>query len=66
MYTYVCVEIIFIQHVYKHRSTTVFSLFLDGSKAFVRLHQWVLFNKLLYKNVPLFIMKILMVWYCDQ
>ena len=35
------------------------------SKAFDRIDHWELFKKLLDKNVPLFIIMIPMVWYCD-
>ena len=40
---------------YKNKGTTVFVKFLDASKAFDRLNYWLLFDKLVKKCVPLFI-----------
>ena len=48
---------------YKNRGTTVFVTFLDASKAFDRLNYWLLFDKLVKKCVPLFIIKLLCFWY---
>ena len=42
------------------RNTTVFVTFLDSSKAFDRVNYWLLFTKLIDKNVPLFVVKLLM------
>ena len=49
---------------YKKRNTTVFVTFLDASKAFDRVI--MLFTKLIDKNVPLFVVKLLMFWYTKQ
>ena len=55
----------FIEY-YKNRGTTVYVTFLDASKAFDRLNYWLLFDKLLKKHVPLFIIKLLCFWYTHQ
>ena len=53
--------------LYRKRSTTVFVSFLDASKAFDRLDNWLLFKKKLIKrSVPLFIVRLLIVWYSLQ
>ena len=51
---------------YKNRGTTVFVTFLDASKAFDRLKYWLLFDKLVKKCVPLFIIKLLCFWYTHK
>jgi len=51
---------------YKQRNTTVFVTFLDASKAFDRIDHWQLFSKLLDKHVPLFLIRLLYVWYYHQ
>ena len=55
----------FIEH-YKSRNTTVFVTFLDASKAFDRIDHWLLFKKLIAKDVPLFIIRLLLYWYSHQ
>ena len=49
----------FIDH-YKCRGTTVYVTFLDSSKAFDRLNYLLLFDKLIKKHVPLFIIKLML------
>ena len=44
----------------------VFVTFLDASKAFDRLNYWLLFDKLVKKCVPLFIIKLLCFWYTHK
>ena len=44
----------------------VFVTFLDASKAFNRLNYWLLFDKLVKKCVPLFIIKLLCFWYTHK
>ena len=39
---------------------------LDASKAFDRVNFWLLFQKLLSRNVPLCIVRILAMWYTHQ
>ena len=51
---------------YKDRGTTVYVTFLDASKAFDKLNYWLLFDKLVKKHVPLFIIKLLYFWYTHQ
>ena len=55
----------FIEY-YKCRSTTVYVTFLDASRAFDRLNYWLLFDKLIKKHVPIFIIKLLLFWYTHQ
>ena len=55
----------FIEY-YKNRGTTVYVTFLDASKAFDRLNYWLLFDKLIKKNIPFFIIKLLCFWYTHQ
>ena len=52
--------------MYKKRNTTVFGTFLDASKAFDRVNYGMLFAKLIFKNVPLFVVKLLLFWYTKQ
>ena len=51
---------------YKQRGTTMFVTFLDASKAFDKIDFWLLFQKLITKDFPVFIIKILAYWYCHQ
>ena len=55
----------FIEY-YKNRGTTVYVTFLDASKAFDRLNYWLLFDKLIKKNITFFIIKLLCFWYTHQ
>ena len=49
-----------------YKGTTAFVTFLDASKAFDRLNYWLLFDKLVKKCVPLFIIKLLFFWYTHK
>ena len=51
---------------YKKRNTTVFVTFLDASKAFDRIDHWLLYEKMIDKQIPLFIIRILVFWYSQQ
>ena len=51
---------------YKSRGTTVYVTFLNASKPFDRIDHWLLFNKMIKKGVPLFIIKLLVFWYSRQ
>ena len=51
---------------YKNRGTTVFVTFLDASKAFDRLNDWLLFDILVKKCVFLFIIQLLCFWYTNK
>ena len=44
---------------YKTRRTTVYVTFPDASKAFDKIDHWLLFDKMIKKGVPLFIIKLL-------
>ena len=55
----------FIEY-YKKRSTSVFVTMLDASKAFDKVNFWMLFDKLITRSVPLFIVRILAVWYTHK
>ena len=63
MYIYTLKE--FIDY-YKQRGTIIFVTFLDASKAFDKIDFWLLFQKLITKDFPVFIIKILAYWYCHQ
>ena len=43
-----------------------FVTMLDASKAFDRVNFWLLFDKLIARSVPLFIVRILAVWYTPK
>ena len=50
----------------KQRGTTIFVTFLDACKAFDEIYFWLLLQKLITKDFPVFIIKILAYWYCYQ
>ena len=43
---------------YRNQDTPVYMCFLDARKAFDRVNQWTLANKLLERDVSLFIVKL--------
>ena len=47
---------------YKTRGTTVYVTFIDAIKAFDSIDHWLLFDKMTRKGVPLFIIKLLVLW----
>ena len=51
---------------YTSRSSPVYICFLDASKAFDRINHWTLFEKLIKRNVPCHIVRIIVYWYCNQ
>ena len=51
---------------YLHRGSNVFGCFLDASKAFELVDHGILFKRLLERNFPLPIVRLLLVWYRDQ
>ena len=40
--------------------------FFDASKAFVKISHWTLFRKLMDRNVPMYLIKVLCYWYQHQ
>ena len=51
---------------YRSLSSNVYVCFLDASKAFDRVNHHHLFKKLLQRNMPKLIVRLLMVWYQTQ
>ena len=51
---------------HKQLGTTIFVTFLDTSKTFDKIDFCLLFQKLITKDFPVFIFKILAYWYCHQ
>ena len=61
IYTLKQITDFYIQH-----GSPVYLCFLDASKAFDKINHWVLFRKLLDRQVPGIIVRILVVWYTKQ
>ena len=53
-------------NIYSRYSSPLFVCFLDASKAFDKLNHWALFAKLIERNMPLFIVKLMLFWYSNQ
>ena len=51
---------------YNWFGSPVYTCFLDASKAFDRVEHWSLFKKLIDRNVPLVVVRILVHWYRQQ
>ena len=51
---------------FRKRNTTVFTCFLDASKAFDRVNHKVLFESLLKRGVPGYLVRLLVFWYRSQ
>ena len=47
---------------YKQNSSPVFICYLDATKAFDRVNHWLLFKKLLDRNMPIHIVRLLVCW----
>ena len=48
---------------YTKQNSTVYTCFLDAAKAFDRVSHWTLFSKVIKRNVPLVIVRIIAFWY---
>ena len=51
---------------YTKQNSSVFTCFLDAAKAFDRVSHWTLFSKLIQRNIPLVIVRIISFWYETQ
>ena len=51
---------------YITRGSPIFCVFLDASKAFDRVNQYLLFQKLIVRNVPMCFVRLLVYWYTQQ
>jgi len=55
-----------ILNIYRNYSSPLYICFLDASKAFDKLNYWLLFDKLLKRNMPKCILRIIVFWYTEQ
>ena len=51
---------------YTNQNSSVFTCFLDEAKAYDRVSHWTLFSKLIQRNIPLVIVRIIAFWYQTQ
>ena len=51
---------------YNYYNSTVYTCFLDSSKAFDRINHWTMFKQLILRNVPVLLVRILCFWYRSQ
>ena len=51
---------------YTKQKSSVYTCFLDAAKAFDRVSHWILFSKLIKRNIPLVIVRIIAFWYQTQ
>ena len=51
---------------YRNQSSCVYVCFLDASKAFDRVNHWLLLKKLIERDIPPFVIRLLMFWYTEQ
>ena len=55
-----------IVNIYRNQSSPIFICFLYASKAFDKINYWLLFYKLIRRDLPLYIVRILSFWYMHQ
>ncbi len=55
-----------ITDYYLGRSSPVYICYLDASKAFDRINHWTLFSKLIQRNIPYQIIRLMVSWYENQ
>ena len=51
---------------YTQQKSSVYTCFLDVAKAFDRVTHWTLFSKLINRNIPLVVVRIIAFWYQTQ
>ena len=51
---------------YNYYNSPVYTCFLDASKAFDRINHWTMFKKLILRDVPIIIVRVLCFWYRTQ
>lgn len=51
---------------YRIQNSTMFTCFIDASKAFDRINHEKLFYKMCHSGVPIYILRILVLWYAQQ
>jgi len=55
-----------VLNFYRDYGSNVYVCFLDASKAFDRVDYNILFNKLAKRNIPGYLLRLLLCWYCSQ
>ena len=55
-----------IINIYTNQSSPILICFLDASKAFDKFNHWLLFYKLIKRDIPLFFVIFLYFWYTHQ
>ena len=55
-----------VLHYYRNHNSPIYTCFFDASKAFDKVNHWNLFKKLIYRGVPIILIRILLFWYRNQ
>ena len=55
-----------VLHYYRDHNSPIYTCFVDASKAFDKVNHWNLFKKLIYRGVPIILIRILLFWYRNQ